>query len=365
MMIDPGNLIDIDGSFGEGGGQILRTSLALSLVTGQTFHIRNVRTARRRPGLLRQHLTAVNAAAEIGQAKVEGAALASSELVFHPGDVAAGSYHFVVGSAGSTTLVLQSILPALIVASGPSTLTLEGGTHNPHAPPFDFFQKTFLPILNRMGPTATATLERPGFYPAGGGRFIVTIKPVRRLSAIQLLERGEIQYCCATAITAGLSRHIAERELSVVREELAWPEEALRITELPRGPGNVLMLEIQSKQITEIFTGFGERGVRAETVAEGAVSAAQTYLDAGVPVGKFLADQLVLPFALAGGGSFKALPLSRHAVTNIEVVKKFLDVDVRVSSESEHVCTVELLKTRSRAISCPRFGGATLQVVAM
>jgi RNA 3'-terminal phosphate cyclase (ATP) len=296
--------------------------------------------------LLRQHLTAVNAAAEIGQAKVEGAALASRELVFHPGDVAAGRYHFVVGSAGSATLVLQSILPALIVASGPSKIVLEGGTHNPHAPPFDYLQKTFLPILNRMGPTITATLERPGFYPAGGGKFMVTIKPARRLSPIQLLERGEIQYCCATAIIAGLSRHIAERELSVVREKLAWPEEALRITELPRGPGNVLMLEIQSEQITEIFTGFGERGVRAETVAQSAAEAAQIYLDAGVPVGKFLADQLVLPFALAGGGSFKALPLSRHAETNIEVVKKFIDVDVRVTAESERASNVEVLKAK-------------------
>jgi RNA 3'-terminal phosphate cyclase (ATP) len=183
MMTVPGNLIEIDGSFREGGGQILRTSLALSLVTGQAFHIRNIRAARRKPGLLRQHLTAVNAAAEIGQAKVEGAALASRELVFHPGDVAAGRYHFVVGSAGSATLVLQSILPALIVASGPSKIVLEGGTHNPHAPPFDYLQKTFLPILNRMGPTITATLERPGFYPAGGGKFMVTIKPARRLFA--------------------------------------------------------------------------------------------------------------------------------------------------------------------------------------
>jgi RNA 3'-terminal phosphate cyclase (ATP) len=346
MMTGPGNLIEIDGSFREGGGQILRTSLALSLVTGQAFHIRNIRAARRKPGLLRQHLTAVNAAAEIGQAKVEGAALASRELVFHPGDVAAGSYHFVVGSAGSATLVLQSIPPALSVASGPSKIVLEGGTHNPHAPPFDYLQKTFLPILNRMGPTITATLERPGFYPAGGGKFMVTIKPARRLSPIPLLERGEIQYCCATAIIAGLSRHIAERELSVVREKLAWPEEALRITELPRGPGNVLMLEIQSEEITEIFTGFGERGVRAETVAQSAAEAAQIYLDAGVPVGKFLADQLVLPFALAGGGSFKALPLSRHAETSIEVVKKFIDVDVRVTAESERVSNVEVLKAK-------------------
>ena len=344
-MRDPGNLIDINGSFGEGGGQILRTSLALSLVTGQAFRIRNIRAARRKPGLLRQHLTAVNAAAEIGQARVEGASLASRELIFKPARVATGSYRFDIGTAGSTTLVLQAILPALVVASGPSALTFEGGTHNPHAPPFDFLQKTFLPILNRMGPKITATLDRPGFYPAGGGRFMVTIKPARRLSPIQLLERGEIQNCCATAIVAGLPRHIAERELRIVHERLSWPEDALRVMELPRGPGNVLMLEIQSEQITEIFTGFGERGVRAETVAQSTVAAAQTYLDAGVPIGKFLADQLLVPLALVGGSSFKTLPLSRHAETNIEVVKEFVDVDVRVASESEHACILEMLKT--------------------
>src|SRR5438034_4921677 len=204
MMRRGENLIEIDGSFGEGGGQILRTSLALSLVTDQAFRIRNIRAARKKPGLLRQHLTAVNAAAEIGQAKVEGASLASGELTFRPCSVAASSYHFAVGSAGSATLVLQTILPALIVASGPSTVVLEGGTHNPHAPPFDFLQKAFLPELNRMGPMIAATLERPGFYPAGGGKFTLTIKPVPQLSPIQVLERGEIQCCRATAIVAGL-----------------------------------------------------------------------------------------------------------------------------------------------------------------
>jgi RNA 3'-terminal phosphate cyclase (ATP) len=157
MMRDSGTLIEIDGSFGEGGGQILRTSLALSLVTGQAFRIRNIRAARRKPGLLRQHLTAVNAAAEIGQADVEGGSLASRELMFKPTSVVTGSYRFDIGTAGSTTLVLQAILPPLLVASGPSMLTLEGGTHNPHAPPFDFLQKTFLPVLNCLVPSLLGT----------------------------------------------------------------------------------------------------------------------------------------------------------------------------------------------------------------
>jgi RNA 3'-terminal phosphate cyclase (ATP) len=340
------DVIEIDGSFGEGGGQILRTSLALSLVTGQPCRIQNIRAARKKSGLLRQHLTAVNAAAEIGQAKVEGASLASRELTFSPGSVTAGSYHFAVGSAGSTTLVLQTILPALVIASKPSTLVLEGGTHNPHAPPFDFLQKSFLPVLNRMGPTISADLERPGFYPAGGGKFTVTIKPARRLSPIQLLQRGEIRRCGATAIVAGLPQHIAERELKVVREKLAWPDDALRVEVFPDGPGNILMLEIQSEHITEIFTGFGERGVRAETVAEGVIALVQAYLDSIAPVGNLLADQLVVPFALAGGGSFKTLLLSRHAQTNIEVVKMFLNVEVNVRAEDERIRIVEISRRR-------------------
>jgi RNA 3'-terminal phosphate cyclase (ATP) len=347
-------MIDIDGSFGEGGGQILRTSLALSIVTGQAFRIRNIRAARRKPGLRRQHLAAVNAAAEISHAKVDGALLGSCELMFSPGTASGGEYHFAVGTAGSATLVLQTIMPALIVAEKSSTLILEGGTHNPHAPPFDFLKNTFLPIINQMGPTITAMLERPGFYPAGGGKFTVFIKPAPQLSPIQLLERGKIQRCRATAIVAGLPQHIAERELNVVREKLGWTDEALAFEAAPDGPGNVLMLEIQCERITETFTGFGERGVPAERVAEEAVTAAKAYLDANVPVGKLLADQLILPFAIPASrsareslrSSFKTLPLSSHAETNIEVVKIFLDVDVCVKPESDRACIVEIAKAQ-------------------
>lgn len=152
----------------EGGGQILRTALSLSIVTGESFRIEKIRAGRKKPGLLRQHLTAVQAAAKISGAKIEGADLGSQQLTFKPGKVQPGDYSFAVGTAGSATLVLQTILPALIIGSKPSTLTLEGGTHNPHAPPFDFLQKTFLPILNKMGSKVSAKLERPGFYPAGG-----------------------------------------------------------------------------------------------------------------------------------------------------------------------------------------------------
>ncbi len=140
-------LIRIDGSFGEGGGQILRTALSLSLVTGRPIQIDNIRAGRERPGLLRQHLTAVLAAAEIGQAQVEGAVLGSTSIGFVPGPVKAGEYRFAVGSAGSGTLVFQTVLPALMLATGPSRLVIEGGTHNDAAPPFPFLERAFLPLV--------------------------------------------------------------------------------------------------------------------------------------------------------------------------------------------------------------------------
>src|SRR5512139_1323749 len=151
-------MIVIDGSRGEGGGQVLRSSLALSLVTGQPFRIEKIRAGRRKPGLMRQHLTAVNAAADIGCATVEGAHIGSQALAFYPRTVKPGRYHFAVGTAGSCTLVLQTVLPALLTAGFPSELVLEGGTHNPYAPPFDFLEQAFLPLMRKLGPGVSASL---------------------------------------------------------------------------------------------------------------------------------------------------------------------------------------------------------------
>ena len=337
-------MITIDGSFGEGGGQVLRTSLALSLTTGTPFRIQNIRGVRKKPGLLRQHLTAANAAAEIGQARVDGAVLGSTELSFEPGEIAPGEYHFAVGTAGSATLVMQTVLPALLTATGQSKLILEGGTHNPYAPPFDFLERVFLPIINRMGPTVTANLERPGFYPAGGGRFAVEITPCSRLNRVDITERGELRRCSATALVAKLPAHIGARELKVVEKELGWDAEHLKVEEVTssHGPGNALMIEIECDNITEVFTAFGERGVRAEDVAGKTVEQARQYLEANVPVGPHLADQLLLPFALAGGGSFRTLPLSNHARTNLDVLGKFLDIDIKTKQQDKEEWLIEL-----------------------
>src|SRR6266481_5961180 len=208
-------MITIDGSQGEGGGQILRTSLALSLVTGQPFRMERIRAKRQKPGLLKQHLTGVEAAKTVGCAEVNGASLGSQTVVFVPGQVTPGNYRFAVGTAGSATLVLQTILPALLTASGPSTLTLEGGTHNPLAPPFDFLGRCFMPLIRRMGPSVELELKRPGFFPAGGGRFHARIEPVKQLSRLVLLDRGAICGRRARVWLSKLSPEVAERELAV------------------------------------------------------------------------------------------------------------------------------------------------------
>jgi RNA 3'-terminal phosphate cyclase (ATP) len=321
-------MIVIDGSMGEGGGQIVRTALGLSMATGQPFRIEKVRAGREKPGLLRQHLTEVTAAASICAAKVEGASIGSQSLAFTPGTVRPGEYTFSIGSAGSTTLVLQAVLPALLTASAPSRLTLEGGTHNPHAPPFPFLERAFVPLIIRMGPRIQIALERAGFYPAGGGRFVVSIEPAAKLSPLALLERGDINRMSACAIVAALPVAIAKRELDKVEKLLGWSGDQLQIRQLPDewGPGNCITLEVESDRVTEVFTGFGMRGRSAEAVAEDAIEQTRRYLTAGMPVGSYLADQLLVPLALAGGGSFRAQSATLHATTNAQIIQRFLPV---------------------------------------
>ena len=330
-------MITIDGSQGEGGGQILRTSLALSLITGQSLRIERIRAGRSKPGLLRQHLTAVEAATTIGSAEVTGATLGSQTLEFHPKAVTPGNYRFAVGTAGSATLVLQTILPPLLTASGVSTLTLSGGTHNPFAPPFDFLARSFVPQIQRMGPKIELELRQPGFFPAGGGKFHVRIEPVQKLMRFDLLERGEIRQRRARALISKLPARVAELELGFVRERLGWRDDEC-VTEVvpkPVGPGNALLLEIESEHVTGIFTGFGEKGRPAGDVALEATEAAEAWLRAGVPVDEHLADQLLLPMALAGGGSFRTVKPSLHSTTNARIIERFLPVRIHFESESE------------------------------
>jgi RNA 3'-terminal phosphate cyclase (ATP) len=323
-------MIVIDGSEGEGGGQVLRTSLALSLITAKPFRIENIRAKRKKPGLLRQHLTAVQAAAAVGGAETDGAALGASTLTFVPRGVRGGDYSFSIGTAGSTMLVLQTVLLPLVLADAPSSLVLEGGTHNPFAPPFDFIERAFLPLLRRMGAGVEMELLRPGFHPAGGGCIRVRITPSPKLTRLELEERGALTVRCARAVVANLPWSIAEREAKTAVAELEWPEECVQAHTLTgsAGPGNLISVIVGFEHVTDVFTAFGERGVRAEAVAHKAAKQARRYINSGAAVGEHLADQLLLPLAAGEGGSFTTTPLSGHSVTNIETIRRFVSREI-------------------------------------
>lgn len=343
-------MITIDGSYGEGGGQILRTALALSLVTGTPFRIENIRAGRRKPGLMRQHLTAVNAAAEVGSARVSGNAIGARAFTFAPQTLRPGRFHWSIGTAGSCTLVLQTVLPALMIAGGPSEVILEGGTHNPFAPPFDFLVRAFLPLVCHMGPQISAELIKPGFFPAGGGSMRVAIDPAASLQPLDVRQRGEIRRRHARVLIANLSSDIARRELKTVARKLGLQAQALETATIDnaQGPGNVLTIDIESDALTEVFTGFGQRGVSAETVATRTVGQARDYLEAEVPVGRYLADQLLVPMAIAGGGAFVTLPPSRHTLTNIDIIRHFMDLSVDAAENARGQWEIAL---RTRGVS--------------
>ena len=324
----------VDGAQGEGGGQILRTSLALALVTGEPVRIENVRAGRQRPGLLRQHLTAVLAAAEVSGAEVDGARIGSRALTFRPGAVRPGAYTFSVGTAGSAVLVLHTVLPALLTAGSPSTVTVEGGTHNPFAPPFEHLATSLLPVLSRMGPRVSARLERHGFYPAGGGRIVAEVTP-GPLAPMRLVERGDVREVRVAAVLANLPDKIARRELRAVAKALGGDGEAYRVVraEGSAGPGNVLLAEIETDTVTTVVSACGMKGKRAEQVARELTDAVAAYRALDAPVGPHLADQLLLPLALAGGGLFRATAWTEHAATNAAVIEARLGVPIRAVPE--------------------------------
>ena len=340
-------MLSIDGRHGEGGGQILRTSLALSVVTGTPFTIHHIRGGRRTPGLLRQHLTCVRAAQAVGDARVEGASLGSSRLVFHPTGLRAGVHHFAVGSAGSTALVLQSILPALLCADGEATVVVEGGTHAMSAPPYPFLAESFLPVLQHMGLQLGSALLRPGFFPAGGGAVRLAVSGGRG-APIELLDRGPITDFELVAQVAGLPRRVGREEVDRIGAQLNLPPGVGRVEAVrdSRGPGNVVWLVARTssggRPHAAVFVGVGRKGRPAQVVADEVVEAFTTWRKAGAPVCTHLADQLLLPMALAGGGAFRTGPLSLHTRTNLDTLRRFLpELPVSVTDEGA-TCVVRL-----------------------
>jgi len=321
-------VITIDGSLGEGGGQILRTSLALSCITRIPLRLHRIRAKRSRPGLRPQHLVCVRAAAQISGARVEGDRVGSCELLFRPKKVRSGDFGFQIGTAGSTTLVLQTVLlPLALCGDRRSTVRIGGGTHNDKAPPVDYLQRAWLPLLNRMGLRVELSLERPGFYPRGGGSIVARIFP-GKLGRLDLPKRGQQQALRGLVVQCGLGAEVGERALDALGQTLTLSDTELRQFQGP--PGLAVMVEAEHRCVSELFSGLADRGRKIDEAAVEAARLAHAWLDQPAPVGKHLADQLLLPLALSPGGSFTTVKPSPHTTTNIQVIQRFLDCEVQL-----------------------------------
>lgn len=321
-------LIQLDGT--AGGGQMLRTALSLAMVSGQPFRMTNIRGKRSKPGLMRQHLTCVKAACEISDGTADGAEIGSTELVFRAGKPHAGSYHFAIGTAGSTSLLFQTLLPALLQAEGPSTLRLEGGTHNPLAPPFEFIEKVFLPVLRRMGAEVTVSLVESGFAPVGGGILECVIQPCAKLAPLELHERGELKSLRLRVPTRNLPISIGGRILDSALAMLPCDDATVEIREPGPGRGVCCLYQADFGHASELTSAIGETNVTAERVGRRAAKSLHDFIGSGAAVGRHLADQLLLPMALAGGGSFTTMMPDEHVPTHIAVIEAFLPVKFAV-----------------------------------
>ncbi len=328
----------IDGSTGEGGGQILRTSLTLACVTGKSLHIENIRAARRNPGLAKQHLSCVQASCQICNGQCRGAALGSQVLDFQPGAIQGGDFCFDIGSAGSASLVIQTLLPALFLADKPSTVTVTGGTHNPLAPPFDFLCETFLPAISTAGFRGDCKLIKHGFFPAGGGKITFDIKPWEKGTEriIEHCEQSREQQIYARVYTARLPVHIAQRQQKLLLESGLNIQNIKHIDVTDSdGPGNCVMIRLCNGGRTTVFTAFGMRGKPSQQVVDEVVKMARDFLASGAAVDRFLADQLLIYIAISKTGCYTTNELSSHLQTNMEVIKKFLPVNFNVDQQKQ------------------------------
>ncbi|MBK8988522.1 MAG: RNA 3'-phosphate cyclase [Chloroflexi bacterium] len=334
-------MIRIDGSQGEGGGQVLRTCLSLSALTGRPFHLRHIRANRRKPGLRPQHLTAVRAAAAICQAHVSGDHLNASTLEFHPQvPPTAGAYTFDVtqaaqgGSAGAVTLIFQAVLWPLLFAAAPTQLTLRGGTHVPFSPPFHYLTEVFGPAVARLGAAFSANLTAWGWYPMGGGEMIAIIQPIHQLTTADLsrtaVAHARVRGLAAvTNLPADIPQRMARRADNLLRQaKLLGQVTAVR--ERGLGPGAGIFLWLPQAG----FSSLGRKGLPADKVAETAVAECRAFMDNGADVDKRLADQLLLPLALAHGRShFTTDQITQHTLTNVALLRDWLNVSITIVGE--------------------------------
>jgi RNA 3'-terminal phosphate cyclase (ATP) len=331
-------MLRVDGGMGEAGGQVLRTSLAVSLLTGEPLRIFDIRKGRPKPGLAAQHLSAVRAAAAISRADVTGAKLRSTELELRPRGVVAGDYRFDVGTAGSATLVVQTIAAALLSTGGASSIVVQGGTHNPMAPPFEFLRD----VWSRVVP-CVVTSSAVGLYPRGGGALRVEFARASAPAPIVLTTRGRLVAHELRVITAGVPSAVGEREVRAYGEALReWePEVPIEVTVddvgARTGPGNVLVTTLRFAKVAHVIVAFGERRVPAEVVATRLAKEVRALSEADVPVDEHLADQLLLPMVFGAGGEFLTVPLSSHGTTQIELLRSLVGAKIEVAPEGRRV----------------------------
>ncbi|MEM0437745.1 MAG: RNA 3'-terminal phosphate cyclase [Candidatus Micrarchaeia archaeon] len=324
-------MIEIDGSYLEGGGQILRTSLSLSAALEMPFRITNIRLNRPKKGLLSQHLTAVRAVGELCNAETKGAGLGSTELEFIPGKASCGDYSFDIGTAGSATLVMQAVLPVLALTKGNSTVKIKGGTHVMKSPSYEYFEHCFLNNVSKMGVVARSALARPGFYPQGGGEVSLSISP-STLKSHTFIERGGQVSENAYIISANLPAHVAQREqdfLSRSGRKFAFSSMQFQGN---ASTGNAITLVCTFNGYSVGSDGLGAVGKPAEKVAADCLRAYISAINSGA-VDDYMADQLLVYFALAGGGTLKYSNLTPHTRTNIYTIEQFIGRKFSVNDE--------------------------------
>lgn len=280
---------------------------------------------------MRQHLCCVNAAAEVCNAKIKGASLGSKMLEFIPGDILAGNYHFSIGSAGSTCLVFQTVLPLFLMTKKPSTLTFTGGTHNPMAPSYDFLKNAFLPILEKMGVSYNVSIEQYGFFPIGGGSWRIEIFPPKIFKKIEIETRGDLLKIEAKCLSAGIPGHIIQREKQALLTYSGWSKSSVTTENVKSiGTGNVVSILALYENTREVVDSIGSVGIRAEKVALNALKNFEKYQSSNVPIGQYLADQLLLPLVVTSGGTYVTGKLSEHTKTNIGVIKQITDSKIKL-----------------------------------
>jgi RNA 3'-terminal phosphate cyclase (ATP) len=330
-------MIQIDGSIGEGGGQVLRSALALSMTTGQGFKMKNIRANRSQPGLRPQHLEAVKAACEISRAQCEGGSIGSTSLEFIPRKIHPGRYRFEIGTAGSTSLVFQTVFLPLSRADVASSISITGGTHVPASPSFHYLDFHWLPFLRRVGFEAAIHLDSAGFYPQGGGKFSGTIRSTKQINPLELVQRGQLKRIRGMSAVANLDRRIAERQRNQVLHQLGdrYPINDLRIAQLP-GPsrGTMLLLLVEFEYTQACYFALGELGKPAERVADEAVESFESFIVSDGAIDQYLADQLLLPLSFASGNSiFKTSQVTNHLITNAAIIQKFLEVNLEIEGD--------------------------------